>query len=113
MRPDRQRQSSRGAAAPPSGEDGLTDVAWSRLQDHVRNLTRALQEEIRTYPTPIAGCDQQFNYLLEKKRQLIDESSRINGAIANGDMRLARTIVQASEHIGDDVKRAACGNRPS
>jgi hypothetical protein len=91
---------------PPSrpGISGETDPAWLRLQDHLQSLTRALQDEIRTYPTPIAGCDQQFNYLLQKKRQLIGETCRINEALAHGDLPLARSIVQASEHIGEDVK---------
>jgi len=27
-------------------------------------------DEIKNYPTPIAGCDVQFNYLLEQKNIL-------------------------------------------
>jgi hypothetical protein len=26
-----------------------------------------LDEEIRSYPRPIAGCDAQFNYLMERR----------------------------------------------
>jgi hypothetical protein len=29
-----------------------------------------LDDEIRDYPTPIAGCDAQFNYLLEEQRKV-------------------------------------------
>jgi len=29
-----------------------------------------MQREISTYPTPIAGCDEQFNYLLERYSQV-------------------------------------------
>jgi hypothetical protein len=32
-----------------------------------------LYEEIKSYPTPIAGCDQQFNYLLERQARVIAE----------------------------------------
>ena len=30
----------------------------------------AIYEQIKTYPTPIAGCDEQFNYLLEERNRL-------------------------------------------
>ncbi len=31
---------------------------------------RQINEEISTYPGPIAGCDAQFNYLLDCRRRL-------------------------------------------
>ena len=42
---------------------------------------RRLYEAIRNYPTPIAGCDQQFNYLLEQQAQVIAELHRIQAAM--------------------------------
>ena len=30
----------------------------------------ALNTEIRSYPTPISGCDAQFNHLLGERRRL-------------------------------------------
>lgn len=30
----------------------------------------AIMDEIRYYPTPIAGCDDQFNYLCEKREAI-------------------------------------------
>jgi hypothetical protein len=30
----------------------------------------AIYGQIKTYPTPIAGCDEQFNYLLEERNRL-------------------------------------------
>ena len=29
-----------------------------------------IQAEINSYPGPIAGCDQQFNYLLEQRASI-------------------------------------------
>ena len=29
-----------------------------------------LDEEIRSYPTPISGCDAQYNYLLAERRRV-------------------------------------------
>ena len=44
---------------------------------------RRLYEEIRNYPTPIAGCDQQFNYLLEQQARVTAELNRVRAIIAN------------------------------
>ena len=30
----------------------------------------AIYEQIKTYPTPIAGCDEQFNFLLAERDRL-------------------------------------------
>jgi hypothetical protein len=44
------------------------------LVEHARAiLRRAGQEldgEIRAYPTPIAGCDAQYNHLLAERRRV-------------------------------------------
>ena len=29
-----------------------------------------IYEQIKNYPTPIAGCDEQFNYLLTRRSEL-------------------------------------------
>lgn len=34
---------------------------------NLQNEKALLVEEIRAYPRPIAGCDAQFNYLLERR----------------------------------------------
>ena len=31
---------------------------------------KELNEEIGNYPSPIAGCDEQFDYLLERRTKL-------------------------------------------
>ena len=33
---------------------------------------RLLQDEIRDYPTPISGCDAQYNYLLGLRGSIAD-----------------------------------------
>ena len=94
-------------------DDGVTDAVWDRLREHLQSLKHAIQDEIRNYPTPIAGCDQQFNYLLERRRELIGETNRINEAISSGDIQLASSIIRASDHIDEDVKAGFFGNGPS
>jgi hypothetical protein len=55
------------------------------LQENAHRLEaekQRLYEEMRHYPTPIAGCDQQFNYLLEQQAQVVAELYRVRQAIA-------------------------------
>ncbi len=45
----------------------------SSLQDAQAAIVAALRDtndEISRYPGPIAGCDAQFNYLLDSRRRL-------------------------------------------
>jgi hypothetical protein len=42
-----------------------------------------LYEEIRNYPTPIAGCDEQFNYLLEQQARVTADLNRVRAANPN------------------------------
>ena len=39
---------------------------------------RVLNEAINAYPTPIAGCDEQFNYLLQQKRRVLGALQALN-----------------------------------
>lgn len=82
----------------------MVESAWARLRAHLVTSRSAIQDEIRNYPTPITACDEQFNYLLEKRDHLIDELNRIDEAITNGNTRLAIDIVQQSESIGEGIK---------
>ena len=38
---------------------------------------KRIQAEISSYPVPIAGCDEQFNYLLERRSKAQSELSRL------------------------------------
>ena len=44
-------------------------VAVERLQ--------RVKDEIKHYPTPIAGCDEQFNFLLSERDRLTQELRKI------------------------------------
>ena len=33
---------------------------------------RALADEMRAYPSPVAGCDAQFNHLISERRRIAD-----------------------------------------
>ena len=34
---------------------------------------QSIKDEIKHYPTPIAGCDEQFNFLLSERDRLTKE----------------------------------------
>ena len=47
-----------------------TDKATKRYDQLVAELAY-VKAEISSYPRPIAGCDAQFNYLLERRDELL------------------------------------------
>jgi hypothetical protein len=51
-----------------------------RAQLEQRRL--ALADEIRHYPTPIAGCDQHFNALLEAQHRVRRQLQRLDAICA-------------------------------
>jgi len=67
---------SQSAATPGDARASESSVRalCREVQEHMDALKRALDEEIRTYPTPIPRCDAQFN-------NLYDERARLAGAL--------------------------------
>jgi hypothetical protein len=55
-----------------------------RIKAVLESERRQLLEEIRTYPTPIPRCDQQFNHLIERRELLVAELSRLDAAAGSG-----------------------------
>lgn len=42
----------------------------SRAMETLGTLRAELDAEIRGYPTPISGCDAQYNHLLAERRRI-------------------------------------------
>jgi hypothetical protein len=40
-----------------------------KVRQHLEVARNALDAEIREYPTPISGCDAQYNHLLAERRR--------------------------------------------
>jgi len=59
--------------------DGGGDVR-ERIRALLDDERRRLHEEIRGYPTPIPRCDQQFNYLIDRRDLLASELARLDAA---------------------------------
>ena len=60
------------------------DRQWQTVRLRLEQLKSDVAAEIHDYPTPIAGCDAQFNHLLEQQRALVAELARLDAVAANG-----------------------------
>lgn len=61
-----------------------TDMDWQTFRLEFDALIDSIKAEIRGYPGPIAGCDAQFNHLLEQRRLLTEERARLDRAAGDG-----------------------------
>ncbi len=41
-------------------------------QTNLRHALALLRDELRSYPTPVAGCDSQYNHLLGERQKILD-----------------------------------------
>lgn len=42
---------------------------------------RLLDAEIRDYPTPISGCDAQFNHLLAERQRITEALAQLDASV--------------------------------
>jgi hypothetical protein len=82
-----------------SAGEGRTSVrneiedAWSALQRSLEIRSRELQEEVRTYPTPIARCDVQLTQIIEERDAAVERLKRA------GDLEGVRATVPNDEWL--------------
>jgi hypothetical protein len=55
-------------------------TGWGALRRRLEQQKDAVADEIAAYPRPIAGCDAQFNHLLERRRALWEALSSLEAA---------------------------------
>lgn len=55
------------------------------LREALVRAKRSIDEEIRTYPTPIPRCDAQFNHMYEQRSRLAELLNRLHAALDRGD----------------------------
>jgi hypothetical protein len=88
-------------------QGGRPDDAWVTIERRLIERRRAIARQIRTYPPPIAGCDQQFNKLLEDREAMSREIERLAQLRAGpGDAAIALdTFVASSKWLdGADMQ---------
>lgn len=55
----------------------LIDQVLAEVLSALEGLRRRTSKEIHDYPSPIAGCDAQFNHLLERRTGIVGELQRL------------------------------------
>lgn len=69
---------SGGARRPAAGRvQAEREKEFGAARDRLEAERKRIQAEISSYPAPIAGCDEQFNYLLERRSQVQRELARL------------------------------------
>ena len=58
----------------------VIQAAWNQIRAQLETERARIYEVIGNYPSPIAACDQQFNYLLEEQTRISRELHRLNQA---------------------------------
>jgi hypothetical protein len=82
-----------------------TATQWEALRRQLEDLKSAVAAEIQSYPRPIAGCDAQFNHLLERRRLLGEELSRLD-AVRGDRLKGVEDFLQSSTCLDTEVRRA-------
>ena len=91
------------------GWEGLKAI-WQDLRAHLDHRKHQLNEEIRSYPTPIPHCDAQFNYLYEQRTRLVQELQRVDAlaeqSLARGDsLEVVEEFLSSSPVTDDEAEQ--------
>ncbi len=87
-------------------KEQAANPALDRVREHLLRLKAPIDRQIREYPTPIAGCDAQFNHLLEERRRLAHDLNRLDAIEATAPEeheKALATFVKESSHAGEDL----------
>src|SRR5437660_1086761 len=107
-------EASRRSTTPADRVDAEVATLWGKIRARLEDRRRRISQEIREYPTPIAGCDAQFNYLLEERDSVAQELQCAREAV-EGDRRDTRTpdlladLARASRHLDEELRREIVG----
>jgi len=71
---------------------------WNKIRAQLETEKARIYEAIGSYPSPIAACDQQFNYLLEEQTRISRELVRLNEA-TTASLTIADSIELIDEFI--------------
>lgn len=66
-----------------SSQSEAAQSVWNRLRTELEQEKIRIYEQIGHYPPPIAACDQQFNYLLDKQTRILQALARLSEAENN------------------------------
>lgn len=64
--------------------ENRTESGLEVLRGRLEALKASIHKQLRAYPTPITGCDEQFNHLLEQRDRVFRELGRLDGFTSDG-----------------------------
>jgi hypothetical protein len=84
--------------------------AWNKIRQRLETEKARIYEALGNYPSPIAACDQQFNYLLEERTRISWELDRLNEAIAaslttENSIKLIDEFIQSSGYVDPETEQ--------
>ena len=88
----------------------LVKSLWKSIGTRLESQRDRNYEQISDYPTPIAGCDEQFNYLLEQRDMIARELVRMDEVseaclTRTERMELIDAFIRSSSCIDDEAAR--------
>jgi len=92
----------------PASDPNRLHALVASLRDFALRAKGALDDEIRTYPTPIPRCDAQFNHAYEQRSRLAGLLQRIDARASDaaGASELLRAVAEfaALPSIGESTE---------
>ncbi len=80
-----------------------SQLDWDALRLRLARMKESVSAEIECYPPPIAGCDAQFDYLLDRRRLLSEALAGLDAARQDGSSTVAAFMAN-SPILGSDRK---------
>jgi hypothetical protein len=82
---------------------------WIDLRDHLQRTGESLNLEIRSYPTPIAACDEQLTELLERRAMVLNELRRMEaletrGALPRDQLAVIEMFITSRGYSRDEAE---------
>jgi len=92
------------------GDLAVVRSSWEEVRRELLRAKHLIDEEIRSYPTPIPRCDAQFNHLYEQQARLARELDRIGGLaeqnLGHRDyIRLIEEFIASAPYSDDGAER--------
>jgi len=81
----------------------LVNAAWTQLRIQLESEKARIYQELGSYPSPIAACDQQFTHLLDEQRRILGELARLNEAAAS-----SLTAEDPARQLDDFIQSSSC-----
>ncbi|MBV7335998.1 hypothetical protein KFU94_48735 [Chloroflexi bacterium TSY] len=83
---------------------------WHEVREYLVNQKKQILQDIRDYPPPIPACDEQYNYLLEKRTTITREINQLTRLCEDGfeetkGLALLREFVSSSLFIDEKTAR--------